>query len=107
MTEKPLNGRNYKGDRIIDFKGIAFLVRKQKGFLEVLDKNGKLIKDYENAPKFQYTLSVKVNGSKISYKCRNKETISLKENFQYNTNIENFDLKTILYSLYLNINNLK
>ena len=61
----------------------------------------------ENAPKFQYTLSVKVNGSKISYKCRNKETISLKENFQYDTNIENFDLKTILYSVYLNINNLK
>lgn len=115
MTEKPLNGRNYKRDRIIDFKGIAFLVRKQKGFLEVLDKNGSalrdkngnLIKDYENAPKFQYTLSVEVNGSKISYKCRNKKTISLKKNFQYDTNIENFDLKTILYSLYLNINNLK
>ena len=69
--------------------------------------NISLIKDYENAPKFQYTLSVKVNGSKIPYKCRNKETISLKENFQYDTNIENFDLKTILYSLYLNINNLK
>lgn len=115
MTEKPLNGRNYNGDRVFDFKGITFSIRKQNGFLEIKgkdglalrDENGELIKDYEHAPKFQYTLSVRVNGLKIPYKCRNKVIISLLDSFQYDTNIEDFYLSSICYGLYRNIGSLK
>lgn len=115
MVEKPLNGRNRRGDRVSDFKGITFSIRKRCGFLEIkgdfglplIDGNGEIVKDYENAPAFQYSLSVDVKGYKIPYKCRRKEIISLKESYQYGTDMEDFDLKTIFYSLYLNIGGLK
>lgn len=114
MTEKPLNGRNYNGDRVFDLKGITFSIRKQNGFLEIKenhlplrDENGELVKDYEHAPKFQYSLSVKINGVKIPYKRRNKVIISLLDSFQYDTNIEDFNLSSICYGLYRNIGGLK
>jgi hypothetical protein len=115
MVEKPLSGRNYKGDRVPDFKGITFLIRKKIGYLEVKgeyglplrDENGKIVKDYENAPTFQYSLSVDVNGHKIPYKCRNKELICLKDSFQYDTDIENFDFSIMFRSLSQNIGGLK
>lgn len=100
---------------VSDFKGITFSIRKRCGFLEIkgdfglplIDGNGEIVKDYENAPAFQYSLSVDVKGYKIPYKCRRKEIISLKESYQYGTDMEDFDLKTIFYSLSLNIGGLK
>lgn len=107
MVEKPLNGRNHNGDRVFDFKGITFSIRKEIGYLELRDENEKIVKDYENAPTFQYSLSVRANGYKIPYKCRNKEVISLKDSFQYDTDIENFDFAIMFRSLSRIIGGLK
>lgn len=33
-----LNGRNIKRDRVIDFSGISFIIRKESGFLYIKNK---------------------------------------------------------------------
>lgn len=107
MTEKPLNGRNYKGDRVYDFKGITFSIQKKYGYLEVMNEIGEIVKDYENAPSFQYSLSVVVNDYKIPYRCRNKELIYLGNSFQYGTEIGDFNFSIMFLSLSQNIGGLK
>lgn len=92
--KESLNGRNIKKNRVIDFSGISFIVRKESGFLEI--KNEENI----NAPEFQYTLSICIQGKQIRYKHRNIESISLKDSFQFGTELNDFDFSATFYDLY-------
>lgn len=93
--KESLNGRNIKKNRVIDFSGISFIIRKESGFLEVKNEE-----ENTNAPEFQYTLSIRIQGKQIRYKHRNIESISLKNSFQFGTELNNFDFSDTFYDLY-------
>lgn len=93
--KESLNGRNIKRDRVIDFSGISFIIRKESGFLEVKNKEENI-----NAPEFQYSLNILIQGKQIRYKCRNIESISLKNSFQFGTELSDFDFSNTFYDLY-------
>jgi len=100
--KESLKGRNIKGDRVIDFSGITFMIRKQNGFLRVENEEENI-----NAPEFQYTLDIRIHGKQIRYRHRNMESISLKKSFQFGTELNDFefsdtfsDLYRVLYGLY-------
>lgn len=83
--------RNVLGSRIT-FDGLLFVVYKQSGYIdnfdwckmEIIDKT-KSEKDYESAPRFQYSVYLHVIGSEIPYRHRTKVDISPKSSFQYGT----------------------
>lgn len=93
--KESLNGRNIRGNRVIDFSGISFIVRKESGFLEIKNEEENI-----NAPEFQYTLSICIQGKQIRYKHRNIESISLKDSFQFGTELNDFDFSATFYDLY-------
>ena len=93
--KESLNGRNIKKNRVIDFSGISFIIRKESGFLEVKNEE-----ENTNAPEFQYTLSIRIQGKQIRYKHRNIESISLKNSFQFGTELNDFDFSDTFYDLY-------
>lgn len=96
--DKPLNGRSTKKERIFNLKDITFMIYKNKGYLEKRE-NGEYKKDYDNAPIFQYSLLVSINGMKIHYKCRTKTGINCAEAYQYGTELSDFNMDNILYDL--------
>lgn len=102
MVDEPINKRDCNKNRIINFKGITFIVRKHKGYLDVTDwsKDKEIVKDYENAPAFQYAVYIFCYGHIIRYKCRNICGMQLKEHFQYDTEIESFTFKTAIRELF-------
>lgn len=93
--KESLNGRNIKKNRVIDFSGISFIIRKESGFLKVKNEE-----ENTNAPEFQYTLSIRIQGKQIRYKHRNIESISLKNSFQFGTELNDFDFSDTFYDLY-------
>lgn len=102
MVDEPINKRDCKKNRIINFKGITFIVRKHKGYLDITDwsKDKEIVKDYENTPEFQYAVYIVCHGHIIRYKCRNMYYWELKEHFQYDTEIESFTFKTAIRELF-------
>lgn len=102
MVDEPINKRDCKKNRIIDFKGITFIVRKRKGYLDITDwsKDKEIVKDYENAPAFQYAVYLTCHGNFAKYKGKNVHYWQLKESFQYDTEIESFTFQTAIRELF-------
>lgn len=53
-----------------------------------------------NTPEFQYSLNILIQGKQIRYKCRNIESISLKNSFQFGTELSDFEFSSTFYDLY-------
>lgn len=102
MVDEPITKRDCKRNRIINFKGISFIIRKHKGYLDITDwsKDKEIVKDYKNAPEFQYSVYLICHGNIIEYKCRNSYSWQLKECFQYDTEIESFNFQTAIRQLF-------
>lgn len=103
--DEPITKRDGKKNRIIDFKGIDFMVFKEKGYLDKTDwvnynRETEIIKDYENAPEFQYAAYIFCYGYIIPFKCRTKWTVTLKESFQYDTEIESLTFNEAIEQLF-------
>lgn len=106
FESKPKALRNLNGSRI-EYKGLYFILFKNKGYIEnydwckmeIIDKT-KPQRDFESAPPFQYSVYFRVDGSEIPYRHRTKESIAPKSSFQYGTEFDNIDFAESIKELY-------
>lgn len=106
FKSKPNKLRNLYGSRI-EYKGLYFVIYKNKGYIEnfdwskmeVIDKT-KPEKDYDSAPPFQYSVCFRVDGSEIPYRHRIKEGIAPKSSYQYGTEFDDIDFAESIKNLY-------
>lgn len=93
--------RNGFGDRIT-FEGLYFAIRKQTGYLDKTDwlnHPTEIVKDYDNAPEYQYECYMYAKGTEIPYRYRNVTGIFLEEHFDYDTEYNNFTFYKALNQL--------
>lgn len=97
-----INGRNINKDRVIDFSGVFFSVRKNIGYLDVTDWNKETtkIKDFDNAPQFQYSVQIVPCGYIKPYKKQKPQGIFVKDSYQYGTDFNDINLDNAVYELY-------
>lgn len=106
FKSKPKALRNLNGSRI-EYKGLYFVLFKNKGYIEnydwckmeIIDKT-KPQRDFESAPPFQYSVYLRVDGSEIPYRHRTKEGIAPKSSFQYGTEFDDIDFSESIRELY-------
>jgi len=97
----PIKKRNLQKNRIT-FNGITFSLYKQKGYLgEIKEINNqrKWIKDYDNAPEYQYACYLRCDGTETLYKCRHKDVMVLINHLDYDTDYKNFMFRESLNDL--------
>lgn len=94
------SGRNSKKVRIFNAGSVGILFYKTKGYLEV--KNGetdpnRFYHDFDNAPEFQYSASLFCEGSECRFRCRNKQSIQMREEspFKYGTELSDLDYSNL------------
>lgn len=106
FESEPKTLRNLNGSRV-KYKGLYFVLFKNKGYIEnydwckmeIIDKT-KPEKDYDSAPPFQYSVYLRVDGFEISYRHRIKEGITPKSSFQYGTEFDDIDFAESIKELY-------
>lgn len=100
---KKIEKRNKLKNRI-DFKGLSFIIRKKSGYIDLTDwnKTKTVIKDYINAPEYQYSVELICKGVEIAYRCRNKYAICLKNHYLFDTEISELNFKESLFDLFNN-----
>lgn len=103
---KPKKFRNVLGSRIT-FNGIFFAIYKQSGYIDNFDwcrmkiiDDTKPQRDFESAPPFQYSVYLRVMGSEIPYRHRNKMGIAPKSSFQYGTEFDDIDFSESIKDLF-------
>lgn len=87
-------GRNLLKDRVISFNGITIIIHKANGYLDATDwGNGfnGFVKDYENAPEYQFNVNIDIDGMIKPYRKRNEEKMSIVNTYQYGTEYSDFD----------------
>lgn len=106
FKSEPKALRNLYGSRI-EFYGLAFLLFKNKGYIEnfdwckkeIIDKT-KPQRDFESAPPFQYSAHLCVDGFETPYRHRTKKDISPKKSFQYGTEYDDIDFSESIKELF-------
>ena len=109
FSKKSTEYRNWFKSRV-SFSGISFVIYKEKGYLDNWDWVGEKLwvasapkKDFENAPTFQYSISILYKGYLIPYRHRAKQTLSTMGMFDYGTKIMDLDVEKPLKELYTEI----
>ena len=87
----PSETRDCDKNRIFNLSEITFMLYKETGYLEETDGT----KNYNDAPEFQWAVSIVVNGKMIEYRCRTKTGIPLPHCYQYGTELSDFDFSDI------------
>lgn len=106
FMSKPKALRNVYGSRI-EYNGLAFLLFKNKGYIEnydwykmeIIDKT-KPQRDFESAPPFQYSAHLAVGGFEIPYRHKIKEGIQPKCPYQYGTEFDDIDFSESIKELF-------
>lgn len=106
FESKPKALRNLNGSRI-EYKGLYFVLFKNKGYIEnydwckmeIIDKT-KPRRDFESAPPFQYSVYFRVDGSEIPYRHRTKMGIAPKSSYQYGTEFDDIDFSESIRELF-------
>lgn len=97
LNAKPgvkIQGRNKDKERVLSFEKVGFIVTKSSGYLDVTDWNNPTSgreKDYDNAPKYQYHISIDIRAEIIGYKQRNKRSMYIEDFTDYGTEFSDFD----------------
>ena len=97
----PIKKRNLQKNKIT-FEGITFSLYKQKGYLEEIkeiDNCKQWIKDYDNAPEYQYACYLRCDGTETLYKCRHEDIMELINHFDYDIDYKNFIFRESLNDL--------
>lgn len=76
--------------------GFSVMLFKKRGYISNPDGT----KDYENAPDFQWDMTISVDGKLIPYYHRHTEGISLIEHYQYDTELTNFNIRRPMLDLW-------
>lgn len=100
-----LEGRDIDGNRFT-FKGLSFLCYKSKGYLDKtnwLSGAREIVKDYDNAPEYQYEVYMVCHGTTIPYRGRRSQPLEVAGHFDYDTEIHNFTFEKGLKTLFKNI----
>lgn len=102
QATKEIKGRNRLKDRIELFTGVSFVVQKNVGFLDVTDwkKDTKCVKDYDNAPPFQYSVNLIPCGYIKPYKKQKPRSMFVKDHYKYGTEFTDINLDNAIYDLY-------
>lgn len=90
--------RDCHKNRIFGLSEITFMLYKETGYLDETDWAKSRIEykhNYDDAPQFQWTLSIMVNGKMIEYRCRTTTGINLPHCYQYGTELSDFDFSDI------------
>lgn len=94
----PSETRDCDKNRIFNLSEIAFMLHKETGYLDETDWTKSMVEykhNYDDAPQFQWTLSIMVNGKMIEYRCRTTTGINLPHCYQYGTELFDFDFSDI------------
>lgn len=109
---EPKSFRNVYGARVKNYKGVSFLLYKEKGYLENWDwyKMEKIDptkerEDYVSAPEFQYSCNFCIMGTEIPYKCRTESAIVPKHGriFQFGTELTDLDFNEAVRDICENV----
>lgn len=95
-------GRNLLKDRVTSFKCITIHIRKRIGYIDATDwskPTQSIVKDYYNAPDYQYVINIEIDGTIIPYRKRNEEKMFVKGAYQYGTDYSDFDYNDLFATL--------
>lgn len=76
--------------------GFSVMLFKKRGYLSNPDGS----KDFENAPDFQWVMTISVDGKLIPYSHRYTEGISLIEHYQYDTELTKLNIRRPMLNLW-------